>query len=495
MTSAKPEEFKYVTAVTLRTIAGKKDLESSFAAGEPPTGRITSADAPRLPAPDIDMNAKSVRLVRGCADAHALHIAHHNPKMHYQNSPKNHEAASAFMALEQARCEALGFKEMMGVGANLNAVLEEKCKRAGFANLSDREQAPLGDALHVLARVNLTGESVPPAAKKLVELWQPWLDERLKALGFSDLKSVVEDQEAYSALSRQLIEALDMDTTPSDDEVEEDGLDAQNDESAEDRPQDEEQSPEDSPPEDGMPDMDSMDDSEDENGEQQEQDGSQSYEDDALSDGAGEIGDHYPQNRPDGFTSGPGGQYLVYTTQFDEEVAAQDLAEPEELTRLRAMLDKQLLHNQTIITKLANRLQRKVMARQQRSWQFDLEEGVLDPAYYYAPLTHEDNQGRRIMHSWIREGRSVDTQVQAGWSGVQAIPRVLRLDSKNRLIMTPVEELHAIRGTHHSITQDDLDDTLVPVQGMHLEIHASFDPSQADNCGITVAHRINRGPH
>lgn len=114
-------------------------------------------------------------------------------------------------------------------------------------------------------------------------------------------------------------------------------------------------------------------------------------------------------------------------------------------------------------------------------------EGVLDPGYYYASLSHQADDGRRILYSWIREGRSVDTQVQAGWSGVQAIPRVLTLDSKNRLIMTPIEELQSIRGTHHRITQDDLDDTRVPVRGMSLEIHASFDPSQANDCGITLA--------
>lgn len=380
MTSANQEEFKHITVAVLRTIAGRKDVEASFAAGEPPIGRITSADRPRLPLPDHDMNAASVTLTRGCADAHALHIAYHDAKTHYQLSPKNMEAASAFMALEQARCEALGFHEFPGAGRNLNAVLAEKCARAGFANLTSRDQAALGDALHVLARLNLTGEDVPKSAEKLVELWQPWLDTKLNKLGFEDLKSALADQEAYAALAKQLIADLDMDAS-SPEELGDDEAFAEGDQDSE---PDEQQAGEsqdgEHAEEDGASGMDGMDDAEGQDGEQQQGDWDE-VSDEMASDGAGEMSpDHYPLNRPDGMATGPGGQYLIYTTQFDEEIDARDLAEPEELTRLRAMLDKQLAHNQTIITKLANRLQRKVMARQQRSWQFDLEEGVLDPA-------------------------------------------------------------------------------------------------------------------
>ena len=95
-------------------------------------------------------------------------------------------------------------------------------------------------------------------------------------------------------------------------------------------------------------------------------------------------GDQMPsgrmRNHPDGAGAGPHGRYVVYTTEFDEETDAEDLADPHELARLRALLDRQLASHQAIITKLANRLQRKLMAKQQRTWQFDLEEGILDAA-------------------------------------------------------------------------------------------------------------------
>ncbi|MEO1162288.1 MAG: glycoside hydrolase family 32 protein [Chloroflexota bacterium] len=114
-------------------------------------------------------------------------------------------------------------------------------------------------------------------------------------------------------------------------------------------------------------------------------------------------------------------------------------------------------------------------------------QGVLDSGYYYAPLTHLDNQNRRIMYGWIREGRSVEAQVEAGWSGVQAIPRILSLDSQNRLVMSPVDELKSIRGTHHVITANDLHGNAVPVSSMSIEMHVSFDVTDASECGIAVA--------
>src|SRR5262245_38801292 len=210
------EEFKGITTIALRTIAGKKELDVSFSAGEPPTGKITSLQKPRLPLPDHQMSAETVRLVRGCADAHALRIAHHNSKLFFKTRPQNSEAQAVFDALEQARCEALGIEEMSGVANNLHAVLDEKCKRSGMGNITAREQASMADAMHVLARAALTGEEVPPAAKKMAELWQPWLKKQLKKNGFNDLKPLIDDQKAYAEMARKLLRALDLDDEDSD---------------------------------------------------------------------------------------------------------------------------------------------------------------------------------------------------------------------------------------------------------------------------------------
>ena len=396
------EEFKNSTAAVLRTIAGRKELDVSFAAGEPPIGKITSTATPRLPTPDTDMNETSIRLVRGCADIHALHLAHHNEKLHLKNAPRDQQAAQVFNALEQARVEALGAAEFHGARANLNAVLNEKCKRAGFENITSREQTNLGDALHVLARLALTGEKPPPAAEKLVELWGPWIEEQLssrpeaeprsaeaersgplstlaRSLGFArddeggQRNDILRDQESFAKLSKSLIKSLNLNIT--DTEGNDESAESENEEQAAQEDAQEEQQSEDDT-QDG--DFDSGESEEtDQSLQSEEQDGGWDDEFDD-SQGQSEMIGHNHAERPEGFLPGPEGPYTIYTTAYDEEIDADELADFEELYRLRAMLDKQLHAHQAIITKLANRLQRKVMAQQNRSWQFDLDEGILD---------------------------------------------------------------------------------------------------------------------
>jgi len=372
------ESFKHVTSVALRTIAGQKDLEVTYSAAEVPTGRLSPTGKPRLPAPGHNLPPEEKRLLRGCADVQALYLAHHDDKLHHQQSPRDAQALEAFNALEQARCEAIGFEEMAGVGANLNAVLNEKCKRLGFENLSSKEQVQLGDALHVLARLALTDEKPPASAEKLLQFWKPVIETQLKDVNFESLKHAIHDQAAYAAQSKQLIKALNMPVediegdNPSEGEDEEQNAEQeqqQDDGQSEDNA---DQASEDTQT--GMDDVFEGDDT---------QDMDQSFEDDGDSDSptdaeGEQAGNPFYQNRKD-FMEGPDGRYHIYTDQFDEETDANELAEPGELTRLRSMLDTQLSAHQAIITKLANRLQRKVMAQQQRSWQFGLDEGILDP--------------------------------------------------------------------------------------------------------------------
>ena len=374
--NASLEQFKNITAVTLRTIAGKKELEPVFSSAEPPIGNInTHTKAPRLPVPDFDMNAASLRLSRGCADVQALWLAHHNAKLHQALAPKHGEAAEAFQALEQARCEALGMHAMNGVSANLSAVLEEKCKRRGFKHIENREQASLSDALHLLARLELSGEPPPKNAESLIKLWRPWLEARLKDAGFDDLKPLLHDQKKFASAAKALIRALEMDIP--DDMPETGETESQQETEKPEENGDQEESPQD----------------QQQQGRQGTEEGDAGDDDSEADMGTDDIMDELAEaaedmmkempanpfiNRPENM--GPPTSYTIYTTAFDEIVEADELADHEELYRLRAALDKQLTAHQAIITKLANRLQRKLMAQQLRSWQFDLEEGILDTA-------------------------------------------------------------------------------------------------------------------
>ncbi len=373
------ENFKHVTSVVLRTLAGKKDVEASYSTAEPPTGRVLEGVRPRLPQPDANLNAASKRLVRGCADVQALRLAHHDERLHLKTKPRDNHAASVFAALEQARCEALGYQNMRGVASNLNAVLEEKCNRLGLQNISKREQTDMGDALHILARMEMTGEPAPASAEKLVELWKPWLEPRLKELGFEDLKALLYDQKAYGEAAKRLIRSLDVSIEDEEDGSTTEAEDNKDNEFSDDQDQtQDDQDEQDDNDESHEIDQDVEAGADDDYMEEFGMD--DLMDDDQTSEGGGEMEAGPRSNHPDDFITTREGMYKVYTSEFDEEIGADALADSSELVRLRAMLDKQLSSHQTVITKLANRLQRKVMARQQRTWQFDLDEGILDSA-------------------------------------------------------------------------------------------------------------------
>ncbi len=366
------EIFKNATAASVRTISGLRDLDVIFSTAEAPIGRLPAMGKTRLPLPDHNMNEHSVRLVRGCADAQALYLAHHNDKTHRSLAPKNRAALEAFNALEQARVEAIGHESMTGVARNLNAVLEEKCRRLGFGLVTARDQVPAHEALHVLARLALTGEPPPPAAENLVKMWQPWLKEKLGG----DFKSffsrgIIHDQRAFAETAKKMIHALDMDAGLNDPGQDEESGDSARDTQKESRKEKESKDAQES--------TDPVEDAAEGEGETQETSGmAEADNTDGLSDG--DTPGHENRRFVDHDNPGPEGLYTVYTTRYDEEIDARDLADEDELTRLRFMLDKQLGHHQAVITKLANRLQRKLMAKQQRTWQFDLEEGILDVA-------------------------------------------------------------------------------------------------------------------
>jgi len=374
------EKFKSATAATLRAIAKRRDLDVSFSAGESPVhgGQKQQQGKARLPLPDRDMSPESTSLVRGDADAKALRIQHHNPALHLQNAPMDLTAQAAFDALEQARCEALGAIEMRGVAANLRTTLEEKCRRFGYKNIGNREQCNMADALHILARTALTGEDAPASAGKVMELWQPWLNEKLGVEGLSQLKPLLHNQKSFAALARKLIAKMDMDAGEEHGAEQESEEDAENGEDNNDRQQDkDERKDEQADSSAGAQGSDEAETTED-SGEGQHTAADDMPEEVKRAGEAGEDESMPRPRRPEGYIPGPDSTYTIYTAQYDEIVRAEELAEPEELERLRSMLDQQLSHLQSVTTKLANRLQRKLMAKQQRSWQFDLDEGTLD---------------------------------------------------------------------------------------------------------------------
>jgi cobaltochelatase CobT len=367
------EPFKRAVAGCLRALARKPDLEVAFAAERPGLmgGKV------RLPEPARKLTKAEAAIVRGNADSIGLRIACHDPALHRRLQPAGQQGRAVFEAVEQARVEAIGARRMDGVKLNLTAMLEEKYHRAKFDDVTDRADAPIEDALALMVRERLTGQAPPPSAKKLVDLWRATIEDRAgKKLDL--LEEVLEDQRHFGDAVHDLLEALEMGedrSTDSEDQDEDGEEENRKQDSADDGDADDSGEMEKSSADDSQVSAEDMPDSAAEAVDAPSADMADDTDmGDAETPGEPQRPKNFGQNEP----RGP--DYRAFTNKFDETIAAEDLCEPEELERLRSYLDKQLSHLQGVVARLANRLQRRLMAQQNRSWDFDLEEGQLDPA-------------------------------------------------------------------------------------------------------------------
>src|ERR1700735_502511 len=369
---APTEPFKRAVGVCLRAIAGKNDLEVTFAAERPGLAGIKA----RLPEPPRRLNEREAAIVRGHADSISLRLACHDPAVHRKLVPGGQQARAVFEAVEQARVEAIGSRGMGGGAKKLAAMLDDRFHRGKYEEITDRADAPIEDALAMIVRERLTGEIPPPPARQLVELWRPLIEERA-GRDLDRLERVFTDQRRFGDVVHDLLDCLDMGEDRSSESEEEDGEEG------------EEQNEKDETGQDGegsdTAESDQMSAEAEASADELPDSASEAVDAPAaeMADDA-EMGDsetaaepwrpRNPRNEP----RGP--DYRPFTTKFDEVVGAEDLCEPEELERLRGYLDKQLSHLQGVVARLANRLQRLLLAQQNRAWEFDLEEGLLDPS-------------------------------------------------------------------------------------------------------------------
>ncbi|HEY2757573.1 MAG TPA: cobaltochelatase subunit CobT [Pseudolabrys sp.] len=370
---APTEPFKRAVTGCLRALARKPDLEVSYAAERPGLmgGKV------RLPEPPRKLSKAEAAIVRGHADSIALRLACHDAAMHRRLQPAGQQARAVFEAVEQARVEAVGARRMTGVANNLTAMLDERFARAKTDQITQRADAPIEDALALLVRERLTGLAPPPAAKKLVDLWRPLIEDRAGE-DLDRLEDLVEDQRQFSDVIHDLLDALEMGedrSSESEDEEDEGEDERRQQETGEDGEAADSDQMERMSSEDTQVSADDMPDSATEAVESPTADMA-----DDTDMGDAETPGETQRPRQFGANEPRGPDYRAFTTRFDETIAAEDLCEPEELDRLRGYLDKQLSHLQGVVARLANRLQRRLMAQQNRSWEFDLEEGQLDPA-------------------------------------------------------------------------------------------------------------------
>jgi cobaltochelatase CobT len=376
-TSAKEaptEPFKRAVTGCLRAIARHPELEVSFAAERP--GMV--GGKARLPEPPRKLSRAEAAIVRGHADSIALRMACHDPSVHRRLIPGGQQARAVFEAVEQARVEAIGARRMSGVATNLAAMLDDKFHRGKFDEITDRADAPIEEAVAMMVRERLTGMPPPPAAKRLVDLWRPWIEGRA-GRALDKLEKLVENQRGFGDAVHDLLDSLDMGDERSRDEDDESD-ESQNDEGRKDEDgQDGEAADSDDLQRMSLEDAEaSSDELPEDASEAMDAPSAEMPDDSEMGDADNAAEPWRPRDRGRNEPRGP--DYRPFIAKFDETVGAEELCEPEELDRLRSYLDKQLAHLQGVVARLANRLQRRLMAQQNRSWEFDLEEGILDPA-------------------------------------------------------------------------------------------------------------------
>lgn len=370
-TENRVEEFRRVTGAAMRAIARRSDLNAVFAPGQ----HGVSGSEARLPMPSRDLPSAEIAQLRGEADSIALKLRYHDPKLNARLAPQGDTARAVFDAVELARVEAIGARSMTGVAENLSAALEENCRQRGFQRVTEREPGQLAAAIRLLAREAMTGAPPPPSARRLLELWRPALDDKVRQ-DLAGLSALVDDQRSFAVAVRQLIADLDVDLGVEEPESVEEESDAQG---------DQQEKPESQQGEGGESDKaESVSALEGQEGDPGDEESAEQAAAETEMQVKGEGGEDRPGQPGRPPWSGEYGRnepaYRVYTTEYDEVIDAAELCDPAELARLRQMLDQQLVHLQPVVARLANRLQRRLMAKQSRAWEFDLEEGILDAA-------------------------------------------------------------------------------------------------------------------
>jgi cobaltochelatase CobT len=366
------DPFKRAVTFATRSIARDSSVEVVFTS-EPPGLFGKTA---RVPEPSRIPTRTEIAVIRGHADAAALSIACHDPKLHDSLAPSGGEARAVFEAIEQARVEAIGAKRMQGVAANLTARMEQRYERSHLGEATDRSEAPIEDALALLVRERLTGQAPPSKARAIVNLWRPHVDQHARRV-LDRMPDLVFDQQAFGRLARDLLAALNL----------ADQLDAG-------EPNAESKDGESDPNTANSEDSDAESDARAELAADRQADQDASSEDvkddqeSASTEGRDRETDARDMSRrpeawrpnlsvlenPEAFG------YKVFTRAYDEIVNAEELCGTDELERLRAFLDKQLLTLHGAVARLANRLQRRLLAQQNRGWDFDLDEGMIDAA-------------------------------------------------------------------------------------------------------------------
>jgi cobaltochelatase CobT len=397
------EDFRVALASTMRALGHEPDFDLTYTADKP----SCYGDQAKVPQPGRALAADQVAESRGWADSFALRKRHHDARAFAADLPEAGIARDIVTAVEQARIEAIGGADMAGVALNLDRMTESRIKTDPIVRARTPDEVPLATALGLVVRERLTGRAPPRLAEAGIALVSADIEAKAGA-HLDDLAANVGDQAAFGLVMKRVLNDLGLGEDP--DATPEDSDDSSDDDAADDAAGDEGKEEQG----DTAGQESSVETRAEETSESSDETETREVDMDTEAVSEAEMGEEGREGTTPWRPNAPlhelpaGFDYHAYTTAFDEMVAAEDLCDPEELTRLRGYLDQQLLHLQGAVTKLANRLQRRLMAQQNRSWDFDQEDGLLDAARLVRIVT---SPGHAMSYKVERDTKFRDTVV------------------------------------------------------------------------------------
>ncbi|MDA9613975.1 cobalamin biosynthesis protein CobT [Pelagibacteraceae bacterium] len=359
------DTFKRALSSTVKAIAEDKEIEVIF-------GNNSTSSEEKIILPEINnvFDLDNIATIRGVADNEALIYKYRNNDTYSEFLPNKEKNKKIYESLENTRIQILGSKYMRGVKSNLLSLYEKNCNEKNYSNVTSQSDLEIEHALEIYLKKKIDTNIVPKSASHALSYWSKWLDSKV-GTSIDGLLENVNNQEKFAKLTNKLISDLKLyDSNENKDESEDDNKGQQTEEL-------------DNPDIDETESQSSMSDDDMENTEEEVQseeselpvDENNEEMQDLEDDGSENVKPQYKESKSvETILS----EYMVYSNKYDEIITAQDLCEDEELNRLRKYLDQQLKSFQTIISRLANRLQRKLLAKQNRSWEFNIEEGLLD---------------------------------------------------------------------------------------------------------------------
>ena len=359
------EPIKKALSETTRAISKKNDLTINF---ENEATKINQ-NTIQLSRISNDNSRNDIIFARGEADSKALYIRYHDESIDQKYAPKGDMALNLFNEMEKARCEAIGGSIYPGAAKNIENKIEKESKKF-FEKSEPNQKFPLQDSLRLLIKKNTLHYKLSKNSQKGLDMWEDFILNESKS-NFSKILSSIDNQEEFAKLSRNIIKDLGYGDQLGEEPEYDDNADNdnQNDESNESENSDENDNDEQQLPD-----------------EVEELVSDSSTTDDLSVEE--EINEVEPQEdtneeqnnrkKTNSFFSEADPNYKVFNNIYDEEILAENLAAEEELAKLRIYLEQQLDQVKGAVSRLANKLQRRLQAQQNRTWKFDLEEGFLD---------------------------------------------------------------------------------------------------------------------